>query len=372
MILNKIIRQAGFLLSRFFRQDTPHSLFLFISGDTEIDKNLISLGSLSADRKPVLIIFGSTPFISIPEPFDIPVCLFPKIKKNKLVQAFYSGVIGKWIEASDASVIVGAQDHSFNNIIVHVKKTVKKIIVTKGDSWKNIERNVLSKTDIIVCDSEYQKQKAQKNFANRIDKTYFRGSVFAIHNYRDIPPSFALNPNSPPEALYIYQTGEAQKALIIAETAKRAQNSNLNFQFTFVGDVEEIVSPSQLPNCNFYGKIEDKDTLKGIISHSDILIIPDGGEEIPEYLGESMCLGKPIISLASGPMAEFVEDGVNGFLVPPDKEPKKIAEDLFIALSVIASDNDTLVRMAASSFRKAGELFNKKKYYEKWKKVISK
>ncbi|MCW5913653.1 MAG: glycosyltransferase [Chitinophagaceae bacterium] len=368
MIPGKLIWKVGFLLSGFFRQNSQHNLFLFISGDTKIDRSLISLAQLFTKRKPIFILAGTS--ISSLQISNSAISQFHFNAKRAFAQAFYSGVISKWIESSNDTVIVGANDSFFNSITLTVRKDIQKIIITNGDNWKNIGSKVLHKTDVIICDSEYQKHSASKSLVTNAENDPFSGVISAIHYYFELGTAPVHNPNTPPEVLFVYNGKESRQVRIMAETAKRALQGNLNVQFTFVGNVEEIINADELPNCNFYGTIQDYNTIRDILSQSDILIILEEDENVPPYLAEAMSLGKPVISQSSGTLTDFIEDGVNGFLIPKDTETRKMAEDIFIALATITSDSSTLQKMSEASAAKAGILFSKSTFINKWKKVI--
>lgn len=54
-----------------------------------------------------------------------------------------------------------------------------------------------------------------------------------------------------------------------------------------------------------------------ILAQSDVLVLPSFAEGVPVVLMEAMASGKPVIATQVAGVAELVEDGVSGYVVPP-------------------------------------------------------
>jgi len=66
----------------------------------------------------------------------------------------------------------------------------------------------------------------------------------------------------------------------------------------------------------FHGEV-DEDALRGFYAASDIIVAPSRFESFGLVHLESMMFGKPVVGGAIGGMAEIIDDGVTGLLVPP-------------------------------------------------------
>lgn len=81
----------------------------------------------------------------------------------------------------------------------------------------------------------------------------------------------------------------------------------------------------------FHGEVAE-DALRGFYASSDIVVAPSRFESFGLVHLEAMMFGKPIVGCAIGGMAEIIEDGVTGVLVPPgDSKALELALDRLIA-----------------------------------------
>ena len=80
------------------------------------------------------------------------------------------------------------------------------------------------------------------------------------------------------------------------------------------------------------------------ISEADGFVLPSRAEGLPMALLEAMAAGLPVVVTAVGAMPEVVEDGVHGFLVPPN-DAKALAD----ALDRLAADPALRSQMGSSA-----------------------
>ncbi|QTA85617.1 Glycosyl transferase, family I [Desulfonema magnum] len=92
--------------------------------------------------------------------------------------------------------------------------------------------------------------------------------------------------------------------------------------------------------------------LPRIYCHADIFVLPSYGDSFGQVFTEAMACGLPIIAARSGGVQEFVENGINGFLVPP-KDVKSIAD----AICRLASSRDLRNKMGQNNIQKIKSQF---------------
>jgi glycosyltransferase involved in cell wall biosynthesis len=95
-----------------------------------------------------------------------------------------------------------------------------------------------------------------------------------------------------------------------------------NLHVAFLGDgpakdlLRDIAFTLHLDTqVHFLGHAEDPEIADWYLA-ADLIVLPSFREALPYVLLEAMVLGKPVLATPAGGVAELVENGVNGLLVP--------------------------------------------------------
>lgn len=102
----------------------------------------------------------------------------------------------------------------------------------------------------------------------------------------------------------------------------------------YVARIKDMIKAFQLEsNIQLLGKQKNEAVMQ-LIAESSAVVVPLQwpNEFGPVILVEAMALAKPIVASRVGAIPEFVEDGVNAFLVAPD-QPKQFADKLRLLLT---------------------------------------
>ncbi len=96
-----------------------------------------------------------------------------------------------------------------------------------------------------------------------------------------------------------------------------------------------------------------------LFADADLFVFPTLGDTNAIVVMEAMASGLPVLATNVGALAEEVEDGVTGLLVPPN-DPGAIVE----AIRSLANTPDRLVAMGAAGRARAERLFDAKHNYK--------
>lgn len=119
----------------------------------------------------------------------------------------------------------------------------------------------------------------------------------------------------------------------ILEAVPQVTQSHKNVRFVFIGaDQEESTMRSYCVQKGLQSYVEFPGRRFGqaIIDayhNADIFLLPSYQEGFPLTILEAMAAGLPVISTPVGAIPEVIENGVNGFLIPP-RDSQALAEKI--------------------------------------------
>lgn len=217
-----------------------------------------------------------------------------------------------------------------------------KAVVANSEGLKNLALQTSSKLDIMTI-------------PNGVDLTYFNREI--SENW----PSPDVKSNSDTNTVVRLMTAgrlTAQKGIDTLLFALWRLKSHLknDFQLWIVGDgplretLEELTKDLQLEGHVFFQGWCNKLTLREYYESADIFVLPSIDEGMPNVLLEAMAMGLPLVATQISGSEELVEEGKNGFLVPP-QDPEKLAE----ALGALIENDLGRQKMAGASKQKALE-----------------
>lgn len=107
-----------------------------------------------------------------------------------------------------------------------------------------------------------------------------------------------------------------------------------------------------------------------ILAAADIVVIPSLTEAMPRVLYEGMAAGKTIIATSVGGIPEILQDGKNGFLIPPASAAalsaalRTLIHDPTLRISLGTAAHETIQRFSFESAVKATEDIYRKVFYD--------
>ncbi|CUS77491.1 Glycosyltransferase involved in cell wall bisynthesis [Candidatus Kryptonium thompsonii] len=194
-------------------------------------------------------------------------------------------------------------------------------VFTEGKKfWKRwllaqVERVASIVTTKIICVSEHDRELAIEFKVAPPEK------LLVIHN--GVDPSLFQNivksqpHNDKPIVTFVGRLAPPKDLFFLIDVAENIDNA----VFWIVGDgelrekVQRYVSKKGLTDrIVLWGERYD---IPEIFSKTDIFVLPSRWEGLPLTIIEAMMAGLPVVASNVGGVPELVEDGVNGFLVPP-------------------------------------------------------
>lgn len=112
---------------------------------------------------------------------------------------------------------------------------------------------------------------------------------------------------------------------------------------------QQAISLKLAPRVQFVGQIED---VGGLLAAADAVLMPSRWEGLPLVLLEALVRGRPVVASAVGGIADVVEDGTTGTLVPPGDAPA-----LAVALEQLQRKADRAWRMGRTGAERVRERY---------------
>lgn len=147
---------------------------------------------------------------------------------------------------------------------------------------------------------------------------------------------------------------------------EKVATEHTNAHLILVGDGEllektrSLVQERSLPRVHFLGRRSD---IPEILAATDIVALVSKREGLPRALLEGMAAGKPLVATNIRGNRDLVEDGINGFLVPPHD-----VEALAEALEKLIASSELREKMGRESRRKV-EAYSLEKVLEEMREI---
>ena len=200
-------------------------------------------------------------------------------------------------------------------------------------SWYNALSEAINTADAVFCYSEWMRNSL---IDNQVEESTIRVTPLGV----DV--NFWRPESQPKEKFLVGFVGQLQliKGLQYLFEAWKKLNYGSFAELLIVGSkpgyvmdgrkfwaCEQVFAPYlELPNITYKGHY-NRTSLRGFYSSLDVLAVPSLEDGWCMVAVEAMACGTPVVVTTATGMAQIIEDGVNGFIVPP-YSPDAIAEKL--------------------------------------------
>lgn len=131
-------------------------------------------------------------------------------------------------------------------------------------------------------------------------------------------------PESPPIVLFLGRMVRDKGVAELVEAARRLKDAGVEARFVLVGDSDGNVRgipDDEIAAWTARGEVEwwgHRDDIPHVIAMASVVCLPSlVGEGTPKTLLEAAAGGRPVVTSDVSGCRQLVDDGVNGYLVPP-------------------------------------------------------
>lgn len=175
----------------------------------------------------------------------------------------------------------------------------------------------IERASFVACISDFCRSQAML-FSDRAqwDKLH------VIHCGID-PSRYDGTPGGDGPILFVGRLASVKGIPVLLDAMARVRKSRPEARLVLIGDgperpgIEAAVraNPELAPAVTFAG-YQSQDEVARHLASASMLVLPSFAEGVPVVLMEAMAAGKPVIATQVGGVAELVQDGVSGKLVP--------------------------------------------------------
>ncbi|EPX84979.1 glycosyltransferase family 4 protein [Salipiger mucosus] len=174
------------------------------------------------------------------------------------------------------------------------------------------------------------------------------GRVECIHTGSNsaIPEAQPLTPEryARKEILFVGHDWERKGGPVLLQAFRKLEDRHPDASLTVIGRVPET---EDLTGVDYLGRVP-LETLPAHYARASVFCMPTRLEPFGNVFVEAMWQQLPVVATRVGALPDIVEDGVNGYLVPPGD-----ADSLAERLSTLFDDPDRCASMGAASRERA-------------------
>jgi len=233
------------------------------------------------------------------------------------------------------------------------------ITLLGGDpTYKETFAFCIEQSDGVTAVSESLKADTYRALGVRADIRVIANFLDSGLNRRRAVPGLRerLAPNGEPLFIHVSNFRPVKRAPMVVEVFAEARKQ-VRARLLMVGDGpdmgEAVRLARQLGVANDVAFLGVQEQVVPLLSVADAFILPSAQESFGLAALEAMACEVPVVAARVGGLPEVIEDGVSGFLVPPED-----VGAMARALALLAIDTDRRARMATAACRSAHERFS--------------
>jgi len=228
------------------------------------------------------------------------------------------------------------------------------ILAKKSDYWKVktpwfFRKFLFSRSDKVICASEFIAQSVKKYFPNKnivsilngVDIDFFNPSK---KNLEYLNENFGININKP-LIVFIGILHPRKRPDFFIELAKDCPDANFVAVGRKIGGYDFLEKTEELNNFYWIEKMFRGD-IAVLLASAHIMAFPSLNDPAAAVIGEAMASGTVVMVSDSGGSGEFIKNGGNGIIIPVNSDEKKA---FLNQISIILKDNELKNRLSKNA-----------------------
>lgn len=369
------------LLGKFFghlwKLKYSPKYFLFfpsadIGGSPKVNADILFL--LKAEKP--LIIFSKKPknngFLELFQSAGCTILDLSRWIDNKFLHflnVLFRGVISVWISNSKDAVVFGGECMYFYKVIPHLNSKAFVVELSHLNTWLNYNQAFIKFIDIRIASTPKLKRYFEGQYrANKIPSKYL-SRLHYIDNWVEIPAYKKMNSGNL-KILFVGRGAAQKRVHIISAIAETILKKRNDIDFTFVGDVEKIVSPSVLKFSNHFRFITDPEVLSKLYEDSHILILTSSYEGLPIVVMDMMARGRVVLSTAVDGIPDYITHMKTGLLIQELDDEKIICDEAVDLITKLEINRSFLEEMGKEARKLALKKFSRELFESNYRKIL--
>ena len=194
--------------------------------------------------------------------------------------------------------------------------------------------------------------------------------LMVINNATDVPSRLVdKNYNGCLKILFIARPSIEKRIHLVDRVASICKMKALPCEFSFVGNIKEMISKDNVGNCRFYGEIVEKKKLNEIYADHHVIILTSQSEGFPMVFTEAMAYGVVPVTTNVGWISSHIKSNETGYLVRPLPEERCVREIVEV-LSHLVNNREELQRVSIACFEYAKDNFRREIFELKYRKLL--
>lgn len=248
-------------------------------------------------------------------------------------------------------------------LLMSCRGTAEKITPLAQPERAEKLRRVFQHLDLVHCVSANM-QRTVEQYGLRPDQAFVNYPSIDVEEFKRAQPY--LSKEQGPYQLLTVGRLRWEKGLEYGLLAVRhLVNEGMDLRYTIIGSGDEeerlrfaIHDLGLTEQVELMGR-QPAAVVRQALESADVFLLPSLSEGLSNAVLEAMAMEIPVVSTTAGGMAEAIDHGMEGFLVPP-REPEKMAENV----SVLLSDPSLRRNMGCAGRRKVETVFNLQRQVE--------